>query len=289
MRRILWFWCWVGMIAGASAPFSSAETLQLKLPSSPASTLPGYDHSFNRAPPFRVWQNDPALSDLYVRPGVTDLCVPSTTLNVLLYQAYRRVPQITGLSIPGVTPEGSVDSAELIRWFLRECSLPATRSNLGDAMGCVQRIYREQLGFTPKATYIRPNQGGFGPDLNYQDRKPTLQDFRSALDAHQEVILVLGFERYDANTRNWITASRHAVNVWGYSYREAEPDRLVLYIQNSNRVYENMDFKTPVFDTIQLDARPGGEIRVSTLAGELINFPGRNTQVVALMSVSAAR
>jgi hypothetical protein len=149
-------------------------------------------------------------------------------------------------------------------------------------------MYREQFGFTPKATYIRPNQGGFGPGLNYQDRKPTLQDFRSALDAHQEVILVLGFEKFDPSTRRWITASRHAVNVWGYSYREAEPNHLVLYIQNSNRVYENMDFKTPVFDTIQLDARSGGEIRVSTLEGELINFPGRITQVVALMALDVS-
>lgn len=268
---------------------AGAEKLLLKEAATPAPVLQGYDVSVNRAPPFRVWQNDPALSDLYVRPGVTDLCVPATTLNTLLYQAYQRKPVTSGLPFAGVSPKGEVDSAELLRWFLSACSLPFKKSSLPDAVECAQKMFQEKLGSSLKARCIRPMQSGFGPDFDYQDRTPNLSDIRAAIESNHELIGVLAFEEFNSRLGKWVVASRHAINVWGISYKHSEPDRMVLYVQNSNREYDHMDFKTPVFDTIQLEASANGEIRVSTLEGELINFPGRVTKLIALMELDLSR
>src|SRR4051812_2749055 len=96
--------------------YVSAEPLSIFNQTSPAPTLPAYSDSSNLSPAFHVWQNDPELMDFYAQTfsdgsGVTDLCIPSSMADLLLYQISQRNPKLDHLNVPGVTNPSSINGA----------------------------------------------------------------------------------------------------------------------------------------------------------------------------------
>lgn len=290
--------------------FSNAEPLPIYNPSVPAATLPGYEESLNLSPAFHVLQNDPELAEFASQKypngqWVTDLCIPSSMANLLLYQASQKKEKWGGLRIPGLIPGSkTVEGASVVKDLIDRCQFePSTAKNPGagvgwfdsqrpNAINCLSEIYRNSGYDQAKITYIR-NKFKNQVDPRLVGRNPTLADIQSAFQEGDEVLAMFSYQVEDPATGLWRETGSHSVNLFGYSANSADAgNSMVVYLQNSNRLY-SMDFKTPVFDTAlftlnhDLRSTPAESslIEVSTLQGRLINFDGKRTFLAGLLII----
>ena len=258
----------------------------------------------NRASSFYVWQNDPSLSDLFVRyssdgSGATDLCVPSAIGNALLREYSRVAPQARSLRIPGLTPDGaSVDTSVLIRELGYRCGDGGLRGSFepwGSAM-CIRQIFRDSGYFESTVKLIR----SYGkrlpePGLEYFNRAPTLQDLVVAIREGYQVIASFAHMKWNGREARWVKTSGHSVNVVGFGRNSENPDSsMILYVQNPTNVYR-MDFTHPIFDEISLKVRddlavqPAAYSSIEAKGGGRIklNHPGRTTFLSGLILLNA--
>lgn len=284
-----------------------SEPLSIFSPNVAAQVLPGYQDSLNLAPAFHVLQNDPELSSFYVQQfadgrGVTDLCVPSSLADLLLYQRAQRKPGLEHLLIPGLDDLASVNGATVVKALINTCGLtPPTRLapnlsiNWANGADCLDQIYKSSGYLNSEIHYIRKSLAA-QKKVDRDGRYPTLSDIRNALKEGNEVVAVLSFQAQDQVTGLWKETGSHAVNVFGFSSNPATEDQfLVIYLQNSNRLYL-MDFSHPVFDVALLTQNPGlspvpeksSAIEVSTLQGRLLNFDSKRTFVSGLVLIKAS-
>ena len=279
--------------------FASAEPLRPFEATHPAPLWPGFSENINHSPSFHVLQNDPELSSYATSPTgpVTDLCIPATMADALLFQISQRVPKLS-LTLPGVGTDGSVDGAQTIKGLIQRCAfVPHSYANPNgsiswtDAGPCLVNLYHENGYPNAKLTYIRLGQGP-NPGIDYQDRYPTLSDIQTGLKSGKEVIAAISFQKQDPASGLWIQDGSHAINIFGYGVNPGDPKHLVAYIQNSNRLY-SMNFTDPVFDVALLTdtgtqapvpAR-ASPIELSTLQGRLLNFPGKRTFLSAVILI----
>ncbi len=292
--------------------FANAEPLSIFLPQLPAPVLPSYSESLNLSPAFHVFQNDDELEEFYSKRYadgrfVTNLCIPSTVANLLLFQVSQKQNRMSKLQIPGMeTGSQTVNGADVVKGLIKQCGLePQTKVNPNGNIGwfvssgakvveCLSDIYRSSGYLNTKIRYIRSKFRNMSHPI-LVGRNPTLQDIRDALKEGHEVIGVFSYQKKDPVTGLWSEAGSHAVNFFGYSANpESTSDQLAIYLQNSNRMY-SMDFKNPVFDTALLtqnaEASPipsaSSAIEISTLQGRLINFEGQRTFLAGLIIVES--
>ena len=280
--------------------FAHAEPLTLSSQIQAAPSYPGYEESLNLAPAFHVWQNDPELSDYFVNSSVSDLCIPTTMADLLLYQAVRRPKPLTALtpSLLGIT-SGQVDGAELVKTLINVCGFtPKTKANKAGyiswsyATSCLQRFY-QNVGYKDASIHYIRIDAIQTEGVVYEKRQPTLTDIRDALKNGSEVIAVISFLAKDPVTSAWKEKSSHSINLFGYaSHGDNLTEEMAVAIQNGNRLY-NMDFKNPVFDLLRLTVNKEGSllpdftsgIEITTLQGRLINFPDQRTFLTGLIIV----
>lgn len=287
--------------------FSEAEPLNVFSASLPAPTLPGYQASSNLAPAFHVWQNDPELAEYYVQQfadgtGITNLCVPSSLADLLLYQRSQRKPMLEHLIVPGMDNLAAVNGAAVVKAIISSCGLtPPVRGaldrsiNWSNGADCLDKIYKDSGYAHSEIHYIRQSLAA-AKQVNKDGRYPTLFDISDALKQGFEVVAVLSFQAQDPVTGLWKETSAHAVNVFGFSSNKATQDQsLVVYLQNSNRLYP-MDFTHPVFDVALFTQNTGlspvpeksSSIEISTLQGRLLNFQGKRTFLSGLVLIKAS-
>jgi hypothetical protein len=279
--------------------YANAEPLKLFEVTHPASLWPRLSQNFNHAPSFHVLQNDPELAPYFTSAtgSVTDLCIPSTMADVLLYQISQRTPRIT-MSVPGVAADGTVDGASTVQGLIQYCGFnPHSSANPGgsiswsDAGPCLVKFYQEKGYPNAKVKYIRLGQGA-NPGIDYEDRHPTLSDIQTALQAGNEVIAAISFQKMDPASGIWVQESSHAINLFGYGANPGDTMHLTTYLQNSNRLY-SMNFIDPVFDIALFTdtglpapvATKASPIEITTLQGRLLNFPGKRTFLSAVVII----
>jgi hypothetical protein len=258
----------------------------------------------NRASSFYVWQNDPSLSDLFVRyssdgSGATDLCVPSAIGNALLQEYSRVSPQARSLRVPGLTPDGaSVDTSVLIRELGYRCGdggLRGTFEPWSSAM-CIRQIFRDSGYFESTVRLIR----SYGkripePGLEYLNRAPTLRDLVLAIREGYQVIASFAHMKWNGRESRWVKTSGHSLNVVGFGRNSEDPNSsMILYVQNPTNVY-SMDLTHPIFDEITLKVRddlavlPATYSNIEAKGGGRIklNYPGRTTFLSGLILLNA--
>ena len=285
---------------------SSANSAVLPLfsPEVPATRPDDLVEWINRASSFYVWQNDPSLSDLFVRyssdgSGATDLCVPSAIGNALLREYSRVDPQARSLRVPGLTPDGaSVDTSALIRELGTRCGdggLRGTFEPWGSAM-CIRQIFRESGYFESTVRLIR----SYGervpvPGLEYLNRAPTLQDLARAIREGYQVIASFAHMKWNIREARWVKTSGHSVNVVGFGRKsDWANSSMILYVQNPTNVYKT-DFIHPIFDEITLKVRddltilPAAYSNIEAKGGGRIklNYPGKTTFLSGLILLNA--
>lgn len=264
-----------------------------------ARTLPGYDESINHSPAFYVWQNDPGLSSYFTKTfpdgsGVTDLCIPSTLSNILLYQYSQRTPLVSSLKLSGVSSDGkTIDTALLVKGFLEKCDLTnTTKINPLSAAQCVASYYQEAGLSNAKVKVIRnlgtqPVVSG----VEYENRAPTIADVHQALKDGYEVSAAIAFMKWDPILKKWIKTSSHAINLFGYSYLNSDEDqKITVYLSNPTRAY-NTNYKDPIFEIANLKVNaslevlptPYSNVEIETVQGRLLNFEGKSTFLAGLI------
>jgi hypothetical protein len=278
--------------------YANAEPLNLFGPINPAPVWPGLSLNMNHAPAFHVRQNEPELSSFNTSAtsGVTDLCIPATMADVLLFQVSARSPRLQ-LKVPGVNVDGTANGADTVKAMIQYCGFnPRTALNPSDliswseAIPCLSRFYLANGFQNPKIQYVRKGQGQ-ASGMIYHDRDPNLKDIQTALDSGAEVIATISYQQQNSSGV-WVQTGSHSVNLFGYGANPNDLNHLTVYLQNSNRAY-SMNFIDPVFDVVLLTdnqepapvTEKSSSIELSTLQGRLINFPNKRTFFSSLIII----
>ena len=278
---------------------SHASSIPLFEKQNPSLILPGYDESVNHSPAFYIWQNDPGLSEFYSKTfpdgsGTTDLCIPSSLSNILLYEYSQKKPFITNLKLPGISEDQKyIDGSKLVKGFLSNCDLTKTENITPlSASSCLLKFYHEAGYQNAKVKLIR----NFGPvesndGVEYIDRIPTIADLHQALKDGYEVSAAIAFMKWDAPSKTWIKTGSHAFNVFGYSANTADQDqKIIIYLSNPTRNYA-VNFKDPISEIASLEVNstlesmpsPYSNIEVKQISGRLLNFEGKTTFLAGLI------
>ena len=241
----------------------------------------------NTAPPYYIWQNDPDLSDFYTNEvtKVTNLCLPASVSNALIYEYAYRTPRASNLILPGITRDPStgqesVNGSALVR-HLAELSHTTKRVGTGvmSIVQAIQQIYTSSGYSHPQVKLIRQNEGDLGGDsVDYENRKPTFDDLRAGIANGQELIGSIYFMAWDPNQNTWIRKNSHAIGIYGMEPILNHPEKVKIYVSNPTRAYP-MDFKSPVYDEVLL-TQVGNQIEVT---GRLLNFKDRKTVLSGLI------
>lgn len=255
-----------------------------------AATIPLYptwtpEPAPNRAPPFYVWQNDPALTEFLRSDGTTPVCVPSAISNAMVYQySYKKNPA-NQLRLPGMSADGkSIDSNTLIRHFAKICKEYDGGYDIYDAGECIRATYQNSGYANSKIKVIRGQLQDRSNTLETVDRAPTIADLKTALAEGYEVIASFAMMRFDSQKGEWVKQSGHAVNIYGVKDN-------VLFVSNPSRKYR-MNFIDPLFDIVTFKpSAPGtpapGIYAPIEVTGRILNFPNQTTFLSGLLIFKA--
>jgi hypothetical protein len=200
---------------GATATNAPID-LTIPLAPEPATDAEVFDESVIFAPNFGVNQNDPALSDLFSKAGLSNLCFPTTLAEDLIFLKGFSNPKFASLQLAGTSQDGkTVDPNALIRQLAKDCKTNAETGTFDfDGLNCA-------LALAGNAQLISPfdqSPAGLNPPLPIETRQVKIEDIRNTLKRGVPAILEVAWFKFDAPTRTWIRDSGHYVGVYGYDY-----------------------------------------------------------------------
>lgn len=238
-----------------------------------SSWLPGP----NQAPPFYIWQNDPGLTE-YLKPnGTTQLCLPASISNALLYQYAFKENRASHLKIPGIVSNPTnglpaVDSNAMVRYFTQAChSDSAGNTPIPDSANCIAQFYRESGYQNFNVRMIRNGVAGLDPSVVYEDRTPTLDDIQNALNQSYEIIASVVMMKTNSDGTS-IKVGSHSFNIYGLTSEG-------IIVSNPTRAYD-VNFIDPVFDVVSFKNDPT-QMGIEVF-GRTLERPNAHTFLVAL-------
>ena len=206
-----------------SAPAPHNGVLDLTVPSAlePQTDAEIFDESVVFAPNFAVNQNDPALSDLFTKNGVSNLCFPTALTEDLIYLYAYHQPAFNELRLAGLSSNGrSIDPNALIRQLASSCKTdPVNGTVAQDAINCVAELLTQSgynLGATQLISPFDTNSA-----LPIATRDVTIADIRGTLKTGIPILLEFAWYKYDPASHTWARDSGHYISAFGYDYDES--------------------------------------------------------------------
>lgn len=232
--------------------------------------------SEHRASPLYLWQNDPETLGYFQIPfnGVTQLCLTSTLGTAVLNEYAYRKPISTKTSFAGV------DTHQLQLRLVRECSASPTEGTDFLSLSECSLNYFESIHLVRNTLYFQNENR-----ISIDQRPPTPEDIKSALDSRNQVIASIAYAALDPESNRWKEATSHAVNVFGFE--RISPSLIKLWITNPTRNYQ-ADGTKVLFDEVYLNYRAPSEVPLAgdlapwEWSGRLISRPQRRAFLVGL-------
>lgn len=185
-----------------------------------------YDESVNHVLHDQIYQYDPKLKALFGDKGVNNICWPSSLAHRMSYFQRSQNPKFSNLLLKD-------DDSLNVQKFVRLCH---TSLNGGTSqkrkLPCIREFFRSS-GYPGDAYEI----GKAASDPRSR-RAVTVQDLLEPLRKGYDVILHVGWMKFDPQRHAWIEKGSHSVNAYGFSYNRSWGDnRIILQIANPGTDY----------------------------------------------------
>jgi hypothetical protein len=158
-----------------------------------------FDESINHAPPFQVFQRDPAITALLPSKG-NGLCWPSSLAHRILYLKNFRRPPLPKLSVPLVAPgKKEISIPETVKQMADLCNTDnASGTRQSDKVPCIVRYFKNN-GMTASAFIIGPASRGLpaSDGSHNQLRQVEIEDFRKYIKMDYGIILHVGWLKFN--------------------------------------------------------------------------------------------
>ncbi|MGZ3790239.1 MAG: hypothetical protein ACXVLQ_17030 [Bacteriovorax sp.] len=190
-----------------------------------------FDEAINLSANFGVNQLDPELRP-YFSPidGKSELCVPTTLSQFIIYQmaVTKKLPITT--NVPGVSSDlQTIDANALIIDLSKRCKTDYAHGTNGDnLMICLGDVFSDYFGKKVAIKRImKSDQGAYPAYVNWENRIPDLLDIREALKNGSPVIGSVGWNSIDPQTKKWVYSSGHVFGIYGYSWEKYFQDNIL--------------------------------------------------------------
>lgn len=212
-----------------------------------------YDAHASHAVALNFYQAAPALKDLFATNGTSQLCFPAALSYSMEYQRSYRQPALSAL--PDVSE--SKGASAVVRHFTTACKTDkSVGTTVLQGVSCIDEHYKA-ASLTPHIAVsgVDASWGRFGiypKGVEARTGSITPDGLRKDVDADAGVILLIGFYKYDSETRTYKRERGHFVSLTGYGWdQEWGARELSLQIVNPGVDYSRRGDKDD-FDRVRM-------------------------------------
>jgi hypothetical protein len=204
---------------------------ELKKLSEQTTAQHAFDEAINISANFSINQIDPDLKP-YFSPTTqkSNLCVPTTLANFLIYQmaVTKQLPIST--NVPGVSADlQTIDANQLIIDLLKKCKTDFDNgTNQNNVVACLGDITSLYFNKKVKIKRIVNDVNAINQDyVEFENRRPDLKDIRDILKTGSPVIASVGWNSFDPQTNKWVYTNGHVFGIYGYSWKKYFGDNIL--------------------------------------------------------------
>ncbi|MBC7712209.1 MAG: hypothetical protein H7177_02660 [Rhizobacter sp.] len=226
----------------------------LKKLSSATTAQFSFDEAINLSANFGTTQMDPDLKP-YFGPttGKSELCVPTTLANYLIYQMAITQKLPISDKVPGVSKDlTTIDANALIIELSKKCKTNYdTGTNSDNLMVCIGDVFNEYFGKKVAIKRIVKADKVTNPDyVTWENRQPDINDLREAMKKGLPVLGSVNWNIIDPVTKKWKYTSGHVFGIFGYSWEKYfENNLLQLQIMDPAYVW-TVSTQTSVYNNV---------------------------------------
>lgn len=169
---------------------------------------------------FNITQDDSDLKPYFSQAGKSELCIPTSLAQYLIYEmgVTNKLPITT--KVPGVSSNlKSIDANALIVDLSKKCKTNYDKgTSTNNLMVCIGEAIKDYYGKKVSVKRVMKGPNIIHPDyVQWEERNPDITDIAEALKNGSSIIATVNWNKFDPETNRWVYNGAHAVGIYAHS------------------------------------------------------------------------